>query len=141
MEAEECMQIPAPTFSELLLLIPHRMGTSDSALKITKHLNCWRVFYTSNTGTAQEIRMSQAIDGNNFAEILAKLWINTASLNTQLYIDEPQVKADLIRHLYPKGDYLGTFGNCIHIGLPDGALLIKTYYEMSSEVLRKFINN
>ena len=100
-DGEPC--VLAPLWGELILAIPH-MPNRNSVLKCEKYHNCWRVYYTADTGADKELRMSHSFCGNNLAEILAQLWIQTHVVDSVIYNTEPTVLVDLVQYLYPRAE-------------------------------------
>ncbi len=97
--------IAAPSWGELMQLIPHTIKDKKNVLKIEKFSLSWRVYYAAEK-SKREKRVSQSFCGNNLAELLSKLWIQTQEFSLSLYQNEPQLLSDLIYHHYfPKGDY------------------------------------
>lgn len=136
-DGEPC--VPAPLWSELILAMPHSIPNRNSVLKCEKYHNCWRVYYTADTGADKELRMSHSFCGNNLAELLAQLWIQTQVADPVIYKTEPEILTDLVSYLYPGAE-------CIEIKDTDivcGLLNAPNYflYDPLTELVEKVRSN
>jgi len=97
----ELLFINCPSGADVLNIIPHTIQDRDSCLNISKFHTSWRVFYMTNVGSvSRDVRMSASFHGNNLAEALAKLWLDTCQIDISVY-DQPSVLVNLLDYCYP----------------------------------------